>query len=148
MEEASNASRWWIGVTIVPLFTALSLLTVRILTPLFQWAINHQASVPDAVGSTLLLLYFVAGTISTLGVFLVPPTLPISLYFDARSIERTDCPWSPNAVYWGGLGLVQLGVWGGPGPRIGMEGREFIYAFTVPLALYYLYLRHQHVGTP
>lgn len=147
MVDESNPSRWWFGVTIVPLYTAVSLVFYYAVLPLYKWAIHNQASVPDTVGSVLVLLYSVSIFTVFIGSYLAPLTLPVSLYFDARAIERSACSWNPNAVFWGGISLVQLGAWGNPSPGSGWSS-ELVYVFTVPLALYYLYVRHQYVGTP
>jgi hypothetical protein len=59
---------------------------------------------------------------------------PFAIYADAAAVADADVGWDPDPFLYGLLGAVGLFAGGAPvQPAVG---------------LYYLYRRHQHVGTP
>ncbi|WP_380680238.1 hypothetical protein [Salinigranum sp. GCM10025319] len=59
---------------------------------------------------------------------------PLALYVDARAIEAAGGEWRPDPVLWGLSAVVAVLVTN--------------FVLSVPLALYYLYRRHEAIGTP
>jgi hypothetical protein len=59
---------------------------------------------------------------------------PLGIYVDARAIEEAGGEWRPDPVLWGLSAVVAVLVTN--------------FVLSVPLALYYLYRRHETIGTP
>ena len=81
--------------------------------------------------------------VSTLVFLLVVPLAGISLlvtlvaavafYFDAEAVAAADlAAWEPDPVLWGVIGVAGV----------------FFPLLQIGAAVYYLYQRHRHVGTP
>lgn len=137
LPRASVDSKWWYWIAAVPLFALLGTLfgvgfaVVGLLG--FFVGVGFDAGI-------LSILPFFGAVLAVVFVALVGGLLtlvfPLAMYVDARSITESaaDYEWRPDPVLYG---LVALA---------GAVTTTFVV--TVPLALYYLYKRHETVGTP
>lgn len=136
LPRASVDSKWWCWIAAVPLFALLGTLfgiTFAIVGLLsFVVGIGFDAGI-------LSVLPFFAAILAVVFVALIGGLLtlvfPLAMYVDARAITESEVSdWRPDPVLYG---LVALA---------GAVTTTFVV--TVPLALYYLYKRHETVGTP
>lgn len=131
------SSRWWYGVAatvVLLLLVWIAWAGVRLTTATVPGTDPTQL-VPRGVGSLVFLL----GTfVTVVATWASAPIFTISLFMDARAIRRSDFDWRPNQYLYGGIGLIHLGA----------LFTVVVYAVTMPVALFYLYRRHQHIGIP
>jgi len=131
-------SRWWYWVAAVPLYwVASSVLGFAFALVAFAFAltgagIGHAGGMPGLgfgfgalgfVGFALLLV--AAGMVLSLA-------FPVAIYLDAEAVADARGDWQPDPALYGLVGLA--GVVAQP--------------LQVPLAVYYLYKRHESVGRP
>lgn len=135
LPEAGVESNWWYWVAAVPVYFLVALVGGVLAAIVFIFA-----GVLDIVGlgglasvSTFILFGGVATLFGLFGV-VIAIVFPIAIYVDARAIESAGKAWTPDPVLWGLLAVVAVLV------------TNFI--ISVPLALYYLYKRHEALGTP
>jgi hypothetical protein len=125
----SISSPWWYGVAVIPVY-AIGLPVLATITT------------PSGGAGTNAPIVGVIGAVVVLGIYVVSPLFPLSLYFDARNVRDADVDWNPSPALYAGLGLAQLAA-----PPITYNGfgvsAWWILPFTVPLALIYLYQRHR-----
>ena len=135
LPEAGVDSRWWYGVAAVPLYALLVLVGGFVAVVLFALAgVVDVAGAGGLAGFSTFLFVAGIGALVGLGGVAVAVVFPVALYVDARAIERLDGEWTPDPVLWGVVAVV------------GVVVTNFVV--SVPLALYYLYRRHEAVGTP
>ncbi|SEO59085.1 hypothetical protein SAMN04487948_103384 [Halogranum amylolyticum] len=137
LPRASVDSRWWYWIAAVPLFalvgTVFGVLFGIVGFVGFFFGVGFDAGM-------LSVLPFVAVALAVTLVAAVGGLLtlvfPLAMYVDARAITEAaaDYEWRPDPALYG---LVALA---------GALTTTFVV--TVPLALYYLYRRHETVGTP
>jgi hypothetical protein len=131
-------SRWWYWVAAVPLYwVASSVLGFAFGLVAFAFAltgagIGHMGGMPGlgfgfgALGFVGLALVLVAaGLVLSLA-------FPVAVYLDAEAVAEAGGEWQPDPALYGLVGLA--GVIAQP--------------LQVPLAVYYLYKRHESVGRP
>ncbi|AUV83650.1 hypothetical protein C2R22_20025 [Salinigranum rubrum] len=135
LPDADVDSNWWYWIAAVPAYLVVTLAGGVVAAVLF-----FSAALLDIVGlgglasiSTFVLFGGFAALLGLLGVVLAF-MFPVAVYVDARALEREGGAWTPDPVLWGLLAVVAVLV------------TNFIV--SVPLALYYLYKRHEAVGTP
>jgi len=131
-------SRWWYWVAAVPLYwVASSVLGFAFGLVAFAFAltgagVGHVGGMPGlgfgfgALGFVGLALLLVAvGMVLSLA-------FPVAVYLDAEAVADARGDWQPDPALYGLVGLA--GVVAQP--------------LQVPLAVYYLYKRHESVGRP
>jgi hypothetical protein len=135
LPEADADSRWWYWIAAVPVYFLVTLVGGAIAAGLFLFA-----GLLDVVGlgglasfSTFLVFGAVASLFGISGL-VVAVLFPVATYVDARAIETLDGEWTPDPVLWGLLAVVAVLVTN--------------FVVSVPLSLYYLYRRHEALGTP
>lgn len=136
LPRASVDSKWWYWIAAVPLFalvgTLLGVLFAIVGFVAFFLGLGFDAGVLSVLPFAAVVL--AVGFIAVIG-GLLTLVFPLAMYVDARAVSESErSEWRPDpAVY----GLVALA---------GALTTTFVV--TVPLALYYLYKRHEAVGTP
>jgi hypothetical protein len=135
LPAASVESNWWYWIAAVPVYLLVTLVGGALAAVLFLFA-----GVLDIVGlgglaslSTFVLFGGVATLAGLVGV-VIALVFPVAMYVDARAVEREGGAWTPDPVLWGLLAVVAVLVTN--------------FVVSVPLALYYLYRRHEELGTP
>lgn len=131
-------SRWWYWVAAVPLYwVASSVVGFAFALVAFAFAltgagVGHMTGMPGvgfgfgALGFVGVALVFVAaGMVLSLA-------FPVAVYLDAEAVAEARGDWEPDPALYGLVGLA--GVVAQP--------------FQVPVAVYYLYKRHESVGRP
>lgn len=137
LPRASVDSKWWYWIAAVPVVALVGTVFGVLFGLLgfvgFLFGVGFDAGV-------FSLVPFVAVALAVVLVALVGGVLtlvfPVAMYVDARAINEAaaDYEWRPDPALYG---LVALA---------GALTTTFVV--TVPLALYYLYRRHETVGTP
>jgi hypothetical protein len=135
LPAAGVDSRWWYWIAAVPAYFLVTLVGGAVAAGVFLFAglLDFAGFGGLASVSTFLVFGAVAGLLGLVGL-LVAVLFPVALYVDARAIEALDGEWTPDPVLWGLLAVVAVLVTN--------------FVLSVPLALYYLYKRHESVGTP
>lgn len=135
LPEAGVESNWWYWIAAVPIYFLVALVGGALTAVLFLFA-----GILDVVGlgglasiSALVVFGGAAALFGLVGVA-IAIVFPVAMYIDARAIESVGEEWTPDPVLWGLLAVVAVLV------------TNFIV--SVPLALYYLYKRHEALGTP
>jgi hypothetical protein len=86
----------------------------------------------------LFILPLFSTVLFVLSTAVATPLYSLSLAVDVSKLRKTDCGWRPNKIGWGAVSLLHLG--------------SFLFSpvqlVTVPAGLWYLYLRHKHLGVP
>jgi hypothetical protein len=126
LPEAGVDSRWWYCVAAVGGAIGAGLFV-------FAGLLDLAGFGGLASFSTFVLFGGVAALFGLVGV-VVAVLFPVGMYVDARAIEALDGEWTPDPVLWGLLAVVAVLVTN--------------FVLSVPLALYYLYRRHEALGTP
>lgn len=127
-------SNWWYWVAAVPLYYVLATVAGFAFAVIaFGAALTGVAGGEPgiAVGLGFLGAFGVAMLLVAVGM-LLSILFPFAIYVDAEAVERAGGDWQPDPALYGLLGLA--GVIAQP--------------LQVPLAVYYLYKRHESVGRP
>jgi hypothetical protein len=128
LPHAEVSSRWWYWIAAVPLYVVVAAvgLVIFFITVLTGVAIDIEFAV---VGSWIILIPVVglSGVIMTV-------MFPVAIYIDSRAISKSQYQWTPDSRIWG---IAALGT------VIGS-----VFTLSIAVALYYLYRRHNVVGTP
>lgn len=121
-------SHWWYWIAAVPVYFVLSTLVGF---GAFLLAVTGLA-LDSGVG--VFVLFVVAFALIAIPGVVLSVMFPLATYADARAIAGAEIDWTPDPVLYGLIALAAV----------------LVTAFTlsVPLALYYLYQRHRHVGVP
>jgi hypothetical protein len=128
LPRADVDSRWWYWIAAVPLYFVVA----GVLAGVFF------------VGF-LFDLFLTGGLLSLFGAFVAVPVVglvglalavlfPVATYVDARAVAETGGEWTPDPVVWSLAALASVVL--------------TAYAVSVLVSLYYLYRRHETVGTP
>ena len=134
-------SRWWIVVAAAAAFWAFAFV-VGLFVFLFVLTGTLGGVAAGAPGDVLPGIFFPVGfglvalvvvPIALLGLAL-GLLLPVALYLDAEAVGRAEVEWTPDPILYALVGTVGLFAQGTP--------------VQPAVALYYLYQRHRHVGTP
>lgn len=133
--------RWWWWVAAAPVHFAVSLAVGALfflvaVLGLFTGTAGGGGMGPGTMFSGAVGLLFVAvALVVVLPGIVIAVVLPVALYVDASAVGAApDVDWEPEAALYGLVALVGLLV---SGNLVG-----------VVLATYYLYRRHETVGTP
>mgnify|MGYP006274228013 FL=1 len=131
-------SRWWYWVAAVPLYwVASSVLGFAFALVAFAFALTGAgvgaAGGNPGLGFGLGALGFVGLALLFVAVGLVVSlAFPVAVYLDAEAVGDAGGDWQPDPALYALVGLA--GVIAQP--------------LQVPLAVYYLYKRHESVGRP
>lgn len=123
-------SRWWYWVAAVPVHFVLTLLVGGFVFVTFVLGLGFG----PRVGLSLGLLAVAAIVLVALPGLALSVLFPLALYLDAQAVTEADVEWSPDPVVYGLIAVA------------GVVLTAFVV--SVPLALYYLYRRHDAVGVP
>lgn len=135
LPEASVESDWWYWIAAVPLYFLVTLVGGVLAAGVFVFAgILDIAGLGGLASVSTFILFGGVATLFGLFGVVIAIVFPVATYIDARAIESAGGEWTPDPVVWGLLAVVAVLV------------TNFI--LSVPLALYYLYRRHEAVGTP
>lgn len=137
--DPGDGSRWWYWIAIYPVFSLLAVplavLGLILFVPLGVMT-APMGSDPALVGPLAFAIgALVIGGIAIYALMGVVLTimLPVALYIDAAELAESTVEWSPDPILYGVVGLLNFLA----APFIG-----------VIIAIYYLYRRHEFVGTP
>lgn len=136
LPEATVDSRWWYWIAAVPAYFLLVFALGIGAVLLFLFAFALDVAGLAGLGSVI------AGLVATLGVvglgllgLLVAVMFPVAVYVDARAVRDAELrDWRPDPALYGLGALVAVLVTN--------------VVLSVPFAVYYLYLRHKHLGVP
>lgn len=137
LPEATVDSNWWYWIAAVPAYFLLVFALGIGAALLFLFAFALDVAGLAGLGSVIAGLVATLGFVGLALVGLVVAVLfPVAVYVDARAIERADLDidWRPDPALYGLLALAAVLVTN--------------FVLSVPFAVYYLYRRHQHLGTP
>lgn len=135
LPEADVDSKWWYWIAAVPVYFLVTLLLSGFAFVAFLFGIGLDLLGGAGIATFGVSLLFVAlVALVALPGLLLAVLFPVAIYVDARAVERAPFDWSPDPVLYGLVALV------------GVLATNFVV--SVPLACYYLYRRHEAVGTP
>lgn len=121
-------SRWWYWIAAVPVYFLLSVLLA------FVGFLSVVAGVALDIPLGLFIPVVLAFALIGLPGAVLSVMFPLATYADARAVAGADIEWTPDPILYGLLALAAVLI--------------TAFVLSVPLALYYLYQRHRHVGTP
>jgi hypothetical protein len=135
LPDADVDSNWWYGVAAVPVYFLVTFVGGAVAAVVFLFAgfLDVAGLGGLASASTFVLVAGAAALFGLVGV-VVAVVFPVALYVDARAVEDIGGEWTPDPVLWGLLAVVAVVVTN--------------FVLSVPLAVYYLYRRHEAVGVP
>jgi len=118
VQTASSVSGWWRGVLLGVVVQAVF------------WIAFSLMGISDAE-TGLGAVSGMTAIFSLMGYFLISPIFALSLYKDAKAVEKSSHQWSPNPVFYAVMGLFTL------------AGVVMFELTTIPLVVggYYLYKR-------
>ena len=135
LPRASVDSHWWYWIAAVPAYFVLTIALGAAAIVLFLLGFGFDLVGASGLASLLAFFVFaVASTVFALAGILLAVFFPLAAYVDARAVEEAGLSWRPDPVLYG-LGAAAAVI-----------ATNFV--LSVPLALYYLYRRHEVVGTP
>lgn len=133
--EATVDSRWWYWIAAVPVYFLLTLVLSLFAVGLFFLGFLFDLAGGGGLGTVGVTTLFVLGAVFVALPGLVLAVLfPVAMYVDAKAVRYASVGWDPDPVLYGLVAAV------------GVVVTNFVV--SVPLAVYYLYRRHQAVGTP
>ncbi len=130
LPRATVESRWWYWIAVVPIYFAVSFLLGGL-----AFAVVFLGFWVDAgVAVSGAFLFALAAFFLALPGLVLSVLFPVAVYVDARAVSESGADWHPDPALYGLVALAGV----------------LVTAFTVsvPLALYYLYRRHEAVGVP
>ena len=134
-----DGSRWWYWIAAYPVYSLLAIPLALLAVVLFASVGAATAPMgpdPGVVGPVMfgvVALVVGIGAIYALLGLVLTLLLPVALYLDATELTESTVTWSPDPILYGLVGLLNFLA----APVVG-----------IIVALYYLYRRHEHVGTP
>ncbi|MFB6119980.1 MAG: hypothetical protein ABEJ68_02555 [Halobacteriaceae archaeon] len=134
-DSAPVSSRWWYVVAVTTVYDVLVFAALLLLLPLVLLAALGAApgDLPVALGLSMAAVLAIVVPLALLGMLLAL-LFPVAIYADAEAVAAANLDWDPDPFLYGLLGVAGLFSGGAPVQPV--------------LGLYYLYRRHQHVGTP
>ena len=130
LPAATVESRWWYWIAAVPVYFGLSLVVGTLLFVVFFLGLWVDVGVAFSGAFAFVLV----GLLFALPGLLLSVLFPVAVYVDARAVSEATVDWNPDPTLYG---IVALG---------GVLATAF--TVSVPMALYYLYRRHEAVGVP
>lgn len=130
LPRATVDSRWWYWIAAVPVYFAVS----AVLGGLFFAAAVLGLWVDVGFALSGLFVFALAVVVFGLPGLALSVLFPVAVYVDARAVREADVGWDPDPALYGIVALAGVVV--------------TAFTVSVPLALYYLYRRHEAVGTP
>jgi hypothetical protein len=137
-ERPPPDSRWWYWVAALPVYFVVAAVAGFVVSIVaFVAAVTGASAMEPGIGAPTTIGLGVAGVfvvvLLLVGVgMLLTLLFPVAIYLDADAVADTAGDWDPDPVLYGLLGLA--GVVAQP--------------LQAPLAVYYLYRRHQSAGVP
>lgn len=134
-----DESRWWYWIAAYPIYSLLAIPLALLAVVLFASVGAATAPAgpdPQVVGPAMfgvVALVVGIGAIYALLGLVLTLLLPVALYVDATELTESAVDWSPDPILYGLIGLLNFLA----APVVG-----------IIVAVYYLYRRHEHVGTP
>jgi len=120
--DSSSESRWWYWIVLTPFFSGTLILAGFGLAATILFG---ESTDPMVFAPAFLLLGLLGA------VFAV--AFPVSLYRDAVVLGERAQEWNPNGRRYAAAGLISV-----------VTG----FVLAIPLSLYYLSKRREHVGVP
>ncbi|WP_101295077.1 hypothetical protein [Halegenticoccus soli] len=135
LPDATVDSRWWYWIAAVPAYFVVTFLAAVGAFALFGLGFALDLAGLGGLASigSFFAVAFAALLLGLAGV-VIAVLFPIAIYVDARAVSRARLEWDPDPALYGLVALAAVIVTN--------------FVVSVPLAVYYLYLRHKHVGTP
>lgn len=135
--QTYDGSRWWYWIAAYPIYSLLAIPVAIFGLILFApVGATMPTGDPQFMGpivfAVIALVIGVSAIYALLGLILTL-LLPVALYIDASEITASDVTWSPDPTLYGLVGLLNFLA----APIVG-----------IIIAVYYLYRRHEHIGTP
>ena len=130
LPDATVESRWWYWIAAVPVYFCLSVVLGALLFATVVLGVWIDAGVMFSGP----FLFALAAVLFGLPGLLLSVVFPVAVYVDARAVREADVGWDPDLALYGVVALAAV----------------LVTAFTasVPVAIYYLYRRHEAVGVP
>ncbi|MCD2198987.1 hypothetical protein LPA44_03620 [Halobacterium sp. KA-4] len=141
--DANPESGWWYWVAAVPVYYVIgTVLGFVVGLAAFAFALTGMGTMdpgtmepgmglPMGVGFGFAGVFVLVFVLAAVGL-LLSLVFPLAIYYDATAVEDAPGRWNPDPVLYGLLGLAGL----------------VAQPLQVPLAVYYLYKRHESVGVP
>ncbi|MFC3477723.1 hypothetical protein [Halobacterium litoreum] len=131
--------RWWYWVAAVPLYyVAATVLGFLLGVVAFALAVGGvftasagDVTAPLSVGLGFALVVLGALLLAAVGL-LVSVAFPLAVYRDATALADADVDWDPDPALYAALGVAGI----------------LLQPLQVPVAVYYLFKRHESVGRP
>ena len=130
LPRATIESRWWYWIAAVPVYFAVSL----VLGGLAFAVVFLGFWVDVGVAVSGVFLFALVAFFLALPGLVLSVLFPLAVYVDARAVSEAEVGWNPDPALYG---LVALA---------GVLATAF--TVSVPMALYYLYRRHEAIGVP
>lgn len=137
-ERPPPESRWWYWVAALPVYFVVATVVGFVVSiAAFLVAVTGASLMEPGVGAPASIGLGVAGVfvvvLLLVGVgMLLTLLFPVAIYLDADAVAATAGDWDPDPVLYGLLGLAGV----------------VVQPLQAPLAVYYLYRRHQSEGVP
>ena len=130
LPEATVESRWWYWIAAVPVYFGLSFVGGALLFATVALGVWMDVGVAFSGA----FLFALAAVLFGLPGLLLSVLFPVAVYVDARAVREADAGWNPDPALYGAVALA------------GVLATAF--TVSVPMAIYYLYRRHEAVGVP
>jgi|AntDeeMetagen192_2_1112575.scaffolds.fasta_scaffold00091_7 hypothetical protein len=128
-------SKWWYWVAAIPIYVAVGILAGVVAGLLFLLGIAVDIGGGMGLATGIVTVGVVVGSIGYGLVGLILAFLfPLGIYKDAVEIEASTASWDPDPVLYLVVAAASVLV--------------TAFAVSAVVALYYLYRRHEAVGTP
>ena len=129
------SSRWWYVLAAVPVVLIVSMIVgIALFATVLSGTVADDPAPSENpfegldIGAGTLAAVGLVGALSAVVVLLAP----VAFYLDAQAVSAAGVDWDPDPVLWVVIGVVGI----------------FFTLLQVGGAIYYLYQRHEHVGTP
>ncbi|MEA1931392.1 MAG: hypothetical protein U9O06_07570 [Euryarchaeota archaeon] len=134
-EAIAVDSKWWYWVAAVPIYVAVGILGGIVAGVLFLLGFAVDIGGGMGIATGIVTLGIVVGSLAYGLVGLVLAFLfPLGIYKDAMAIEASTARWEPDSVLYLVVAAASVLV--------------TAFAVSAVVALYYLYRRHEAIGTP
>ncbi|WP_433628863.1 hypothetical protein [Halomicrococcus sp. NG-SE-24] len=126
-------SRWWYVVAATPLVFVVTWILGIWFFGLALFSVGLGGGEPFLFGPFAIVAVFVALFVGLL-VTAMLVLFPVAIYLDAEAVNRAGVGWQPDSVLYALVAAISAVATG--------------FTLAIPLALYYLWQRHEHVGVP